>query len=140
MTVEENKALVRRWNDEIWCKGNVDAADEFMSTNYVFNWAAPGMTSDRDGYKKAVAMQFAAFPDLRVTIDDMIAEGDKVVIRWTGNSTHKNEFMGIAPTNKKVKMTGISIVRIAGGKIMKEWSEMDMMGMMQQLGMFPPPP
>ena len=134
MPTEENKALASRWMDEVWCKGNLDAVDELIATNFVFNWAPPGVTSDRDGYKQTVTMQFTAFPDLHCTIDDLVAEGDKVVIRWTGNSTHKGEFMGIAPTGKKMKMTGISIIRIVGGKIVEEWTEMDQLGIMQQLG------
>lgn len=134
MPTEENKALARRWMDEVWCKGNLDAIDELIATNFVFNWAPPGVTSDREGYKQTVTMQFTGFPDLHCTIDDLVAEGDKVVIRWTGNSTHKGEFMGIAPTGKKMKMTGISIIRIVGGKIAEEWTEMDQLGIMQQLG------
>jgi len=137
MPTEENKALASRWMDEVWCKGNLDAIDELIATNFVFNWAPPGVTSDRDGYKQTVTMQFTAFPDLHCIIDDMIAEGDKVAVRWTGNSTHKGEFMGIAPTGKKMKMTGISIIRIVGGKIVEEWTELDQLGIMQQLGVIP---
>jgi predicted ester cyclase len=111
-----------------------------MATNFIFNWAAPGMPSDRDGYKKAVAAQFTAFPDLCVTIDELTSEGDKVTACWTGNSTHKGKFMGIALTGKRLNTTGISIFRIVGDKIVEEWTKLDMLRTMQPLLMFPPPP
>jgi steroid delta-isomerase-like uncharacterized protein len=79
----------------------------------------------------------AAFPDTRMTIEDEIAEGDKVVIRWTIRGTHKGEYMGIAPTGKEVTVTGISVYRIERGKIVEDWSNNDMLGMLQQLGAIP---
>jgi predicted ester cyclase len=77
--------------------------------------------------------------DLKVTLEDMVAEGDKVAVRWNGSSKHAGDFMGIPPTNKQLSMTGISIIRIDGGKIVEEWGEMDMMGLILQTGAFPPP-
>ena len=138
MSTEENKAITRRWTDEVWSKGSLAAMNELLATNFVFNWAPPGVASDWEGYKQTVTMEFAAFPNLHFTTEDMVAEGDKVVVRWTGRFTHKGEYMGIAPTGKQVTMTGISILRIVGGKIMEEWTEMDMLGLMQQLSAVPP--
>jgi len=137
MSVEQNKALGRRWVEEIWGKGNLAVIDEIYATNFIWNWAPPGVTPDREGYKQIVTMNFAAFADVKCTLEDVIAEGDKVVVRWTWRGTHKGEYMGIAPTGKQVTLTGIGIVRIEGGKAIEEWGEMNMMGMMQQLGVVP---
>ncbi|MFQ6059407.1 MAG: ester cyclase [Anaerolineae bacterium] len=139
MATEENKALVRRLIEEAWNKGNLAVIDELLSPDYVLHFAAPGATPDREGYKQAVSMHHTAFADFRLTIEDMVAEGDKVVIRWTIRGTHKGEYIGIAATGKEVTMTGISIRRIEGGKIMEEWLESDMLGLMQQMGVVPSP-
>ena len=137
MSVEENKTIARRWNEEIWCKANLAAIEELLVTDFVFNYPPPGVEPDREVYKRVVKSYFVGFPDFKSTIEDMLAEGDKVVVRWTGRGTHKGEFMGIAPTGKQVTVTGISIIRIVGGKIVEEWTEMDNLGAMQQLGVFP---
>jgi predicted ester cyclase len=137
MSIEENKAIARRWMEEVWSKGNLAAIDELLAADFVFNYAPPGVAPDREGYKRTVTILCAPLPG-PYTIEDMVAEGDKVVIRWAGRLTHKGEFMGIAPTGKEVTITGISIIRIVGGKIVEEWGEMDNLGVMQQLGVFPP--
>jgi len=140
MSTEENKALARRWNNEIWMKGNFAVIDELFATNFVFNYAPPGVASDLEGYKQTVTNLCAPFADIHSITEDMVAEEDKVAVRWTWRGTHKKgEVMGIAPTGKQVAITGISILHIVVGKIMEEWGEMDMLGMMQQLGAFPPP-
>jgi len=84
-------------------------------------------------------MLHMAFPDVRLTIEDMVAEGDKVAVRWAWSGTHRGEYMGIAPTGKEVTYTGITIHRITGGKIVESWDEVDNLGLMQQLGVAPPP-
>ncbi len=134
---EQNKALVRRIVQECFSKGNLAAADEVLAANYVDHNAPPGIPPGIAGFKQLVTMYRAAFPDLQVTVEDMVAEGDKVVVRWTGRGTHKGELMGIAPTNKAVTVTGIGIDRIANGKIVEHWESWDQMGMMQQLGVVP---
>ena len=139
MSIEENKAIVRRWNDEIYDKGNLAAIDELFATNFVWHFAPPGVTPDLKGYKQWVNMTCAGLADRQSTVEDQIAEGDKVVTRWTYRGTHKSELMGIAPTGKQVTVTGICIDRIVGGKIVEEWGEMDNLGMMQQLGVVPSP-
>jgi len=138
MSVEENKAIARRWNDEVWSKGSLAAIDELLATNFVFHYPAPGVSPDLEGYKQYVTGSRVPFPDFQYTMEDIVAEGDKVAIRWSGRATHKGEFMGIAPTGKQVTMTGISIIRIVDGKIVEEWGEMDMLSMMQQVGVIPP--
>lgn len=139
MSIEENKALARRSVDEIWGKGSLAAVDELYAADFVWHWALPGMAPNREGYKQCVSMNFAAFAGVYCTVEDIVVEGDKVVARWTWGGTHKGEYMGIAPTGKQVTLTGISIDRIVGGKIVEEWGEMNTLGMMQQLGVVPPP-
>jgi steroid delta-isomerase-like uncharacterized protein len=135
MSIEENKALARRWNEELWSKGNLAAVNELLATNFVFNYPSPGVAHDREGYKQTVTMP--SFANIQSVIEDMVAEEDKVAVRWTWRGTHKGEYMGVAPTGKQVTITGISILRIVGGKIVEEWGEMDNLGMMQQLGAKP---
>ncbi len=140
MSVEQNKAIARHFTEEVVNKGKLDAIHDLVATNYVWHDAPPGLPSGTEGLKQFFAMHSAAFPDWHSTIDDLIAEGDKVTQRFTGRGTHKGEFMGIAPTGKQVTLTGILIYRIAGGKIVEEWLNVDELGMMQQLGVVPPPP
>ena len=137
MSLDENRALARRWMEEIWRKGNLSVVDDFLATNFVFNYAPPGVAPDKEAYKQAMNMYRDACPDMYYDIKDMVAEGDKVVVRWVGRGTQKGEIMGIAPTGKEMTVTGISILHIVGGKIAEEWTEMDMLGVLQQLGAFP---
>ena len=137
MSTEENKVLGRRWIEEIWGKGNLAVVDEILASNFVFHYAPPGVAPDREGYKQTLTMYRTSSPDMHYTVDDMVAEGDKVAIRWAGKGTHRGDLMEIAPTGKKVTITGISIIRITGGKIVEEWTEQDMLGVLQQLGVAP---
>ncbi|MBC8186241.1 ester cyclase [candidate division KSB1 bacterium] len=134
-----NKAAIQQLVDEAWNKGNFAVVDELLSTNYVLHVDAPGARKDREGYKQAIAMYRAAFPDFLFTIEDMIAVGDKVVIRCTMGGTHEGELMGVAPTGKKLSMTAIAIRRFEDGKIVEEWVETNMLGVMQQMGVIPMP-
>lgn len=138
ISIEENKAIARRLIEEIVNKGNYDVIDDLVAANYVDHNAPPGLAPGIEGFKQFHPMLRAGFPDWHDTIEDIIAEDDKVVARVTARGTHKGEFMGIAPTDKQVTMTGILIWRVSGGKIVEEWFEHDMMGMMQQLGVVPP--
>jgi len=139
MSLEENKALVRRGTEEVFNKGNVAAIDEFFAPNLVPYSLPPAVTRDREGYKQMVTAILAAFPDFHITVEDMVAEGDKVVARATTRGTHKGEFMSIAPTGKQATWTEIFIWRIEGGKVVEIWAEVDQLGLMQQLGVVPPP-
>ena len=139
MSLEENKTIERRYMEEVWTKGNLAAVDELVANNYVDHTPMLGGSPDLQGSKQFVTVVTAAFPDWHPTIEDMIAEGDKVVVRFRGSGTHKGEFMGIPPTGKQVTMMAIAIHRIAGGKIVENWLQADMLGMMVQLGVVPPP-
>ncbi len=139
MSVEENKVIELRFFEEVVNKGNLAVIDELVAPNFVQHDAPPGITADREGMKQFFAMHLSAFPDFHSTLEDMFAEGDKVVQRFTARGTHKGEFMGIPPTDKQVTITGIAIHRITGGKIVEDWTNMDMLGAMQQLGVIPPP-
>ncbi len=136
---EENEALVRRYFEEIWDKGNLDLIDELFTTNFVRHGptATEGEVRGLEGFKGVVSMYRTAFPDLRVPIEDLIAEGDRVVSRWTARGTHQGELMGIAPTGNQASVSGIIVDRISGGRIEEEWVEYDTLHLMQQLGAVP---
>lgn len=136
---EENKAVSRSVIEECFNKGNLALADELYTADYIDHNALPGMPNGPEGFKQTAAMYRAAFPDIHITIEDQLAEGDKVVTRWTGSGTHQGELMGIPPTGKQVTVTGIGIDRIANGKIVEHWEIFDQLGMMQQLGVIPSP-
>jgi predicted ester cyclase len=139
MSSEDNKALVRRWYEEVFNKKNSAAIDEFFDPTFVDHALPPGLPGDLSGSKQFIGMYLTALPDLYITIEDMIAEGDKVVARLTASGTQQGAFMGIPPTGKHVTVTGIDIIRIAGGKFVEHWLEQDTLGMMQQLGVIPLP-
>ncbi len=139
MSLEENKAIELRFFEEVVNKGNLAIIDEIVAANFVQHDAPPGLSADREGMKQFFAMAHSAFPDFHSTLEDMFAEGDKVVQRFTARGTHKGEWMGIAPTGKQVTIPGIAIHRITGGKIVEDWAAMDMLGALQQLGVVPPP-
>ena len=134
---ETNKILAARTLNEIWAQGNLAAADELLMAEYIFHDPnMPGIDS-REAFKLVVAMYLFAFSDLSFTLDDMIAEGDKVVTRWTGTGTHTGELMGIPATGQQVAMAAISIDRFADGKAVEGWNCSDMLAVMQQLGVIP---
>ena len=134
MLLEENKALIRRSLEEIWNKGNHDAIDEFYAVDGIDHNAPPGSPPGFDFMKHFHNTIHVAFSDTRVTVEDLIAEGDKVVCRFTASGTQKGEFMGIPPTGRRFTITEIRIYRIVGGKIVECWGLFDQMGLMQQLG------
>ena len=131
-----NKALVRRYFEEIWDKGNLDLIDELFTTNFVRHGpsATEGEVRGLEGFKGVVSTYRTGFPDLQVPIEDLIAEGDRVVSRWTARGTHQGEIMGIAPTGNQASVAGIIVDRISGGKIEEEWVEHNTLHFMQQLG------
>jgi predicted ester cyclase len=134
MSAEENKALARRVLEEMFNKGNLDVADELLAPNYVDH--DPAMPEDihgPEGFKQYVSGYRSAFSDLHLEFEDQIAEGDKVVTRWTGTGTHDGELSGIAPTGNRVTLPGMEIVRISGGKLVEGWEGYDTMNLMRQL-------
>jgi steroid delta-isomerase-like uncharacterized protein len=134
---EENKAIVRREIEEVFsAQGNLDVADEIFAPEYV---GYPEDVRGPEGAKETAKMYRNAFPDVQLSIEDQVAEGDKVVTRWIGSGTHQGEMMGIAPTGNQVRVDGMTISRIEDGKIVEEWEIYDALGMMQQLGAIPSP-
>ena len=139
MSTEQNKALVRRFV-EASNQGNLDALDELIADNFVNHSPyAQGGTTGIEGVKQFTRMIQSGFPDSEWIIDDMIAEDDKVVIRWSSRGTHQGEAFGIPATGRQVVVTGIEVYRVASGKLAETWGEVDMLGLMQQLGVVPPP-
>jgi predicted ester cyclase len=138
MSAEENKALFRRWFEDVVNANNYAVVDELLAPGYVAHFpGAPRV--DRGGHQGMVELFAAAFPDWEESIQDVIAEGDRVVLRVTAGGTHEGEFQGIAPTGKTVTITGMGIARIEDGKIAESWWEFDALGLMQQLGAIPAP-
>ncbi len=136
---EDNKALNRRFVEEVINEGNLDAIDELLDPGVVDHAAPPGFPTGREGAKQFAAMMRSAFPDLHLTIEDMIAEGDKVVMRSTWSGTHQGEFMWIPATGRRVTVSAIDISRVADGRMVEHWEQFDALGLMQQLGAVPPP-
>lgn len=140
MSIEQNKVIVRQLIEEVFNQGKMSRVDELFAPDFVeHEELPPGMPSGREAPKQMTTMLRSAFPDFKATIDDLIAEGDKVVIHMTWSGTQKGEFMGIPPTGKSISVGVFDILRIAGGKIVEHWGLMDRMAMMQQLGVIPAP-
>jgi predicted ester cyclase len=139
VSAEDNKALVRRFVDEVQSGGNIDLIDEICSPGFVNHSAPPGVPADREGIKIVTAMFRGAFPDSYFTVEDMVAEGDKVATRKTFHGTHEGEFMGMPPSGRAVSMGLIDIVRIYDGRVVEHWAMGDSLGLMQQLGVIPQP-
>jgi predicted ester cyclase len=138
MSVEENKAIFRRMIEEVWNKRNLDAADELFAPDAT-SPSAPQLPPGPEGVKMIAGMFLQAFPDLQITIDKLVASGDRVAGRLIERATHQGDFMGIAPTGKAVEFTEMGLLRIENGKIAESWYEVDMMGLMQQIGAIPAP-
>lgn len=137
MSTRENKALVRRYAEEVWNKGNLDVLDEYVASDYVLLGNGHDPIRGPEGLKKCVAMIRTAFPDHLLTIEEMIAEADKVVWRWTMRGTHLGSTMGVSPTGNSVTTTGIAIYRLQDAKIVERRGEADMLGLLEQLGVIP---
>jgi steroid delta-isomerase-like uncharacterized protein len=133
-----NKTTVRRLIEEVWNKGFMPVADELFAPTYVHHDSStPDVGRGPEGEKKRATLYRNAFPDFRLTIEDLVAEGETVVARWSGRGTHKGELNGIAPTGKQINITGVSIARFANNKIAEGWVNWDALGLMQQIGAVP---
>lgn len=137
MSLEENKALVRRLWEEGFNKRNLAIVDELCATNYVLHIAGFGDIRGPEAVKQSWAEAFTGFPDYHATIEDMVSEADKVVARFTETGTHQGEYLGIAPTGKRFIISSTLIDLIVGGKFVEAWLVMDILGMLQQLGIIP---
>jgi predicted ester cyclase len=133
MTVEEQKMIVRRFFEEAWNQKNLDVVDDIFAPTVIFN----GQSVTREALKQALAGRRVAFPDIHVTVDDQVAEGDKVSTRRTWRATHRGPYRGVAPTGKQVTWTQISIVRFSQGRIVEDWAVADELSILQQLGVLP---
>jgi steroid delta-isomerase-like uncharacterized protein len=137
---QPNAMLVRRAIDEIWNRGNYALLGEIAADDIVIHASPPG--EDIQGHEGIVQFYDAlrrAFSDLHFTVEDQIAAGDRVVIRWTASGTHTGEFQGIPPTGKTVRISGIDIDRVVDGKVVECWPEVNELGLLQQLGVLPAP-
>jgi steroid delta-isomerase-like uncharacterized protein len=138
MSAEQNKATVRRIFEEIVNQGNLAVADELLTSDYV-NYSFPAPAAGPEGLKQVIGMFRTAFPDIVVKLEDVIADGDRVSTRGRFEGTHRGDFMGIPATGKKVSVSYIDIWRMENGKGRENWVQMDLLGMMQQLGVVPTP-
>ena len=134
MPIEENKAIVRRFFEELLSTDNFAVADEILSSDFRFYFAGSPVATDLEGYMEFLVARRATFPDRRFIVQDMIAEGDKVSARFTMRGTHKGALQGIASSGKEVTMTGIDMIRLSEGKMAEDRVQVDQLGMMQQLG------
>ena len=139
-TEAENKEIVRRLNEKVWQEGKVELIDELYTEDYhEHNAALPEDIHGRAGNREKLAMFHSAFSDITVTTEDLIAEGDKVVVRDRFTGIHDGAFMDAEPTGNRIEVPGMVIYRIEDGKAAEAWVQADMMGMMQQLGLAPDP-
>jgi steroid delta-isomerase-like uncharacterized protein len=139
MSTTENKAVIERWNEEAFNTKRHDRLDDVVTQDYVDHSAMPGQAPGLEGARQKVSMYVNAIPDLRVTIEEMVAEGDKVAVHWLGIGTHQGELFGIPLTGKPIRIDGISICRVAHGKLAEQIERWDRLDLMQQLGVIPAP-
>jgi steroid delta-isomerase-like uncharacterized protein len=135
----DNKALVRRYVEEVLNNKNLALIDELVAPAFIDHDSSMPDAKGPAGVKRLAAMVHTGFPDLHFTVEDMVAEGDKVVYRYTVRGTHQGDFMGIAPTGRQFVVTGIHIYRVGDGKFQEEWENWDMLRLMRQLGVLPEP-
>jgi len=135
---EQNKQRSRQILEQVFSEGRVELVDEILAPSAVgHDPALPTTVDGPDGLKQAVQGYRAAFPDLRVTVEEQVADGDRVATRWSARGTHKGDLFGLSPTGKEGTVTGITIDRFEGGKVVESWTNWDTLGLMQQLGIVP---
>jgi steroid delta-isomerase-like uncharacterized protein len=137
MSTEENKAIVRRMTEEFYNQGNVESAERFFADTYMHHDPASPQVRDRDGLKEVLRAFLTGCPDLQITIDQLLAEGDTVTKRWTYHATHTGDLAGLPPTGRRIMMSGLELFRLADGKIVECWLGYDNLSLMQQLGVIP---
>lgn len=139
MSTEQNKSIVRRWVEEGWNKENLAVVDQIYTPNFVQHDSSPVPVTSSEALKHYVAGYKSAFPDLHFTIDDLIAEGDRVVWRFTSKGTNNGPFMGMPPTGKRGVVPGIVVFRFEDSRIAEAWVNFDALSLLQQLGVIPTP-
>ncbi len=131
---DDHKTIIRRIINDVINTGNLAQADALFASNYVYHGAGGVELRGPDGFRQLINTYRGAFPDIRLTIDDLIAEDDKVVVRWTARGTHRGDLAGIAPTGRAVTISGIVVTRISGGKVVEEFESFDEVSLLRQLG------
>jgi steroid delta-isomerase-like uncharacterized protein len=139
MSLEANKALVRRWYDEVWNHQHLNLLDELYAPTWVGHFPQGLELRGPADHKRFGAVFTVAFPDARYAVEAVLAEEDLVASRYAVRATHRGELRGIPPTGKAVFSTGINIHRVAAGQIVEQWSQYDMLGLLQQVGAVPAP-
>jgi steroid delta-isomerase-like uncharacterized protein len=137
MSTEENKAIIRRMTEEFYNQGNIESAEHFFADSYVHHDPASPHVRDRDGLKQMLRAFLVGCPDLHITIDQLLAEGDMVTKRWTFHATQSGDLSGLPPTGKRITMSGLELFRLEGGKIVECWVGYDNLSLLQQLGVIP---
>ncbi len=132
----KNKDFIQAYTEDFWNKANIFAFEKYYSADFIMHF--PDGDQNVEQYKGLCQAYFSAFPDLHITTDLLVAEGEKVTKVWTANCTHKGDFLGIKATGKLIVVKGIEVFRIVDGRIKEIWAIMDNLGMMQQLGVIPP--
>ena len=131
---EENETLVHRFIEECINQKNLALADVLFSPDYINHAATSDISPDLEGYKHRLGYMMAAFPDLNIAIEDVFSERDKVAVRLTVRGTHKDNYMGVPPTDKQATWTAIAIYKLVDGQIVERWENRDDLGLMRQLG------
>jgi steroid delta-isomerase-like uncharacterized protein len=139
MSTEENKALVRRFYEEVFNNKNMAGVDAFVAPNIIDHSLPPGTPGGIESVRQAVTMLLTAFPDLHLTLEDIIVEGDRVAVRWTMRGTHQGASLGMPPTGKQFTIPGVSLLYLERGKVVEAWIVQDQLSMLQQLGLVPAP-
>ncbi len=137
MSTEDNKALARRFYEEVFNNKNMAGVDAFVAPNIIDRSLPPGAPGGIEGVRQTITMLLTAFPDLNLTLEDIIAEGDRVVVRWTMRGTHQGASLGMPPTGKQFTIPGISLLCLDSGKVVEAWVIQDQLSMLQQLGLVP---
>ncbi len=139
MSTEQNKALYRRFIEEGFNEGKLTTVDELLAPTYIYQDALPGTPAGPDGIKGVITLFRGAFPDLQITIEQQVAEGDMVSSRTSMRGTHRGELFGVAATGRPVLMTGMTMVRFVDGRMVEAWVKNDVVGLYRQLGLTPQP-
>ena len=135
----QSQSVLQRIFDKAFNQGNLAAVDELVALDGISHQLSWGIPANRMGLKQLIAMLRTAFPDLQCTIEDEIIEGDKIAAHWTMRGTQKGLFLGNSPTNKPILVQGLIYARIENNQIIENWTMIDQMGVLQQLGLVPPP-
>ena len=139
MSAEQNKSIVRRWIEEGWNKGNLAVIDQVYAPGFVQHEPAPETVNSSEALKQYVGAYLIAFPDLNLSIEDLVAEGDRVVWRFKSTGHQNGPFMGIPATGKSGSITGLVMFRLENSRIAEAWVNIDALGLLQQLGVIPMP-